>query len=253
MAAKNNTKTSQENDEEFDARVYAQRLINSGYKPDDAWKIAEKMAETRSGTSVKKIERPQENHEEKQITSQQGNIMDVATDIYASPLFGKDMAFVHAIFCQVGLPRSKVDGREFMRQSGAAWLNVQAGYLDEGDGPVLQSIPYGVLPRLALAHVSTHAVRHRTREIPIGDSAAQFLKMMDMLREGRRYSSLRKQMHALAACRLQLGFRGRTFNGQPVEQFDAWLSNKAEPQRSLWPKLMVLSEHFYNLKSRCFL
>jgi hypothetical protein len=179
------------------------------------------------------------------LTPQKSEIVEAGTDIYGTHPTGKDMAFVHSIFCQVGLPRSKVEGREFMRRSGAAWLNVQAGYLDEGDGPVLQPIPYGILPRLALAHVSTHAVRHRTREIPIGDSAAQFLEMMEMGREGRRYSTLRRQMHALAACRLQLGYKGRTFNGQPVEQFDAWLSNKDTNQRTIWPGLMILSEHFY--------
>lgn len=152
---------------------------------------------------------------------------------------------MHSTFCQVGLPRSEVEGERFMRQSGSTWVTVQAGYLDEGNGPVLQPIPYGPLPRLALAHVSTFAVRHKTREIPIGDSAAQFLELMGMGRDGRRYETLRKQMHALAACRLQLGYKGRTFNGQAVEQFDAWLANKGTKQRSLWPGRMVLSEHFF--------
>ena len=124
-------------------------------------------------------------------------------------------------------------------------MNVQAGYLDEGRGPVQQPIPYGALPRLALAHLSTHAVRHKTREIPIGDSAAQFLELMGMDTQGARYANLRRQMHALAACRLQLGYKGRTFNGQAIEQFDAWLANKGTKQRALWPGLMVLSEHFY--------
>ncbi|HAI9557752.1 TPA: replication protein, partial [Escherichia coli] len=50
----------------------------------------------------------------------------------------------------------------------------------------------------------------------------------------------------LAACRLQLGFRGRTYNGQPVEQFDAWLRNEDSGQQSLWPGLLVLSEGYYN-------
>ena len=156
------------------------------------------------------------------------------------------MAFAHAVFCQVGLPRSKVEGREFMRQSGAAWVNVQAGYLDEGRGPVQQPIPYGALPRLALAHLSTYAVRHKTRDIPIGDSAAQFLELMGMDTQGARYANLRRQMHALAACRLQLGYKGRTFNGQAIEQFDAWLANKDTKQQALWPGLIVLSAHFYS-------
>ena len=177
---------------------------------------------------------------------QEGKLLDVATEIYGNPPRGDDMAFTHAVFCQVGLPRSKVEGREFMRQSGPAWVNVQAGYLDEGQGPVQQSIPYGALPRLALAHLSTHAVRHKTREIPIGDSAGQFLESMGMDTQGARYVNLRRQMHALAACRLQIGYKGRTFNGQAIEQFDAWLANKDIKQRALWPGLMVLTEHFYS-------
>lgn len=51
-------------------------------------------------------------------------------------------------------------------------------------------------------------------------------------------------MHALAACRLQLGYKGRTYNGQPVEQFDAWVA-KDNQQKSLWPGLMVLSEGYF--------
>ena len=69
---------------------------------------------------------------------------------------------------------------------------------------------------------------------------------MGMGREGRRYKTLRLQMHALAACRIQLGVNGRTFNGQPVEQFDAWLNNGESNQRPLWPGVLRLSEMYYN-------
>lgn len=176
-------------------------------------------------------------------------LVTAAVEIATTPPGGDDMAFTHAVLCQVGLPRAQVAGREFMRRSGDAWVNVQAGWLDEGNGPMPQPVPYGVMPRLALAWVSTYALRHGTREIPIGDSAAKFLRLMlgeDTPRQGARYSTLRRQMHALAACRLQLGFRGRTFNGQPVEQFDAWISNRDTRQRALWPGVMALSEHYFN-------
>ena len=156
------------------------------------------------------------------------------------------MAFTHSILCQVGLPRSKVDGREFMRKSGDAWLVVQAGWLDEGSGPVDQPIPYGSMPRLALAWVSSYALRKKTREIPIGKSANEFLQLMGLSGGGRQYKTLREQMHALAACRLQLGFKGRSFNGQPVEQFDAWQKDDQSGQLSLWPGVMTLSEGYFN-------
>jgi len=180
------------------------------------------------------------------LLDQGRKLIDAATTIYGHAPSGDDMAFTHAVFCQVGLPRSKVQEREFIRQSGDAWVSVQAGWLDEGKGPVPQPIPYGVLPRLALAHVSTFAIRNKIREVPIGDSAAQFLELMDMGSDGRRYASLRVQLNALAACRMQIGYKGRTFNGQAVEQFDAWLSHKETAQRSLWPRMMILSESFYS-------
>ena len=173
-------------------------------------------------------------------------LLEVSLDIATEPPdLSADMSFTHAVFCQVGLPRSKVEGREFMRQSGQAWMNIQAGYLDEGRGPVQQPIPYGALPRVALAHISTFAVRHKTQEIAIGDSAAQFLELMGMGDDGRRYANLRKQMHALASCHLQIGYRGRNFQGAPIEQFDAWVANRDAEQRSLWPGVMRLGTRFY--------
>jgi hypothetical protein len=177
------------------------------------------------------------------ITEQNSKLIGAAVEIAMLP--AEDMAFTHAVLCQVGLPRAKVEGREFMRQSGAAWVNIQAGWLDEGNGPVIQPIPYGVMPRLALVWVSTYAVRNKEREIRIGDSAAEFLSLMGLDDQGARYTTLRKQMHALAACRLQLGFKGRTYNGQPVEQFDAWLGNRDSRQRALWPGTMILSEGYF--------
>lgn len=178
----------------------------------------------------------------------EAKLIDTSALIAREPPNGDDMAFTHAVLCQVGLPRSRVDGREFLRQSGSAWVNVQAGVLDEGRGPVLQPIPYGAMPRLALAWVSTFAKRHNTREIPIGDSASAFLRLLGQPATGGQrgaFKTLRTQMHAMAACRLQLGYKGRTFNGQPVEQFDAWVADRDHHQKAHWPSVMVLSDGFF--------
>ena len=182
------------------------------------------------------------------ISRSEEKLLDISADIVGNPPTSQDFAFTHAVLCQVGLPRSKVEGREFMRHSGDAWINVQAGYLDEGKGAVAQPVPYGAMPRLALAWASTYALRHKTREIPIGGSAKEFIRLM--LGDdggGRQYTTLRKQLHALAACRLQIGYKGRTFNGQPIEQFDAWLVNRsAKGQAPLWPGVLLLSQSYFN-------
>lgn len=183
------------------------------------------------------------------LTRRDSKLIEASTLIATEPPSGEDMAFTHAVLCQVGLPRSKVEGEKFMRQSGSTWVNVQAGYLDEGNGPVLQPIPYGAMPRLALAWVSTYAKRNNTREIPIGDSASEFLRLLGQPTTGGErgsYRTLRTQMHALAACRLQLGYKGRTYNGLPVERFDAWQAHKDTQQKALWPGVMLLSEGYFS-------
>ena len=74
-------------------------------------------------------------------------LLATGQNITAVPPSGSDMVFIHALLCQVALPRKKVAEREFMRRCGKAWVYVQAGNLDLGCGPVPQPVPYGVQPR----------------------------------------------------------------------------------------------------------
>ena len=54
------------------------------------------------------------------VTRRELKLIEVSSLIASEPPSGEDMAFTHAVLCQVGLPRSKVDGEKFMRQSGSA-------------------------------------------------------------------------------------------------------------------------------------
>lgn len=181
--------------QDFDEQEYVRKLIAGGIAPADAADVARRTAEARrlGGTMPAMLDIPRRSGEPAKkeesktqeiapASTQDHKLIETAAQIAMTQPdgFGDFMAFTHAVLCQVGLPRSKVDGREFLRQSGAAWINIQAGILDEGKGPVLQPIPYGVMPRLALAWVSTFAMRNDTPVIPIGDSAAEFLRLMGM-------------------------------------------------------------------------
>ena len=187
------------------------------------------------------------------LSNKDERLLEQSIRISSEKPSGEDMAFMHAVLCQVGFPRSKFDGRDFLRRSGDAWVNIQAGVLDEGDGPVYQPIPYGALPRLAMAWITTFAIRNKTREVPVGDSAAEFLRKLGQNRAtgGVRGSltMLHRQIHALAACRLQLGFKGRTYNGQPIEQFETWLPSRGargHVQRAMWKGVITLSSPFFD-------
>ena len=197
----------------INSNAYRIQLIGAGMAPDQAKVTADNAApfmgaaEAPKDTAAapkKKKEAPtkptppviSERPKQGPVTKRETKLIDASAVIAGQPPSGEDMAFTHSIFCQVGLPRSKVDGLQFLRHSGNAWMSVQAGLLDEGQGPVQQMVPYGPMPRLALAWVSTYAMRNKTREIPIGKSAAEFLRLVGMESEGRRYATLREQMHA---------------------------------------------------------
>lgn len=141
--------------------------------------------------------------------------------IRATTPSGDDLAFHHSLLCSLALPRRPSPSREFLRRAGEGWLHVQAGALDLGDGPALQPLPYGAIPRLALIWISTIARRSKSRNVFIGRSAAEFLQMLGFDNQGHRYCTLRRQLHALSVCRMQLGFRGRTINESVIKRIDA--------------------------------
>ncbi len=156
-----------------------------------------------------------------------------------------ELAFLPPVLCQLSLPRSKQEGDQFMRRSGDAWLILQSGYLDEGNGPVRQALPYGPMSRLVMAFLSTQAVRFNTKEIKVGKNPSRFIELVGINgKDGRRYSKLSEQLKALAACRMQFGRSGVTVNpASPIKSFLHWGDGKS------WPGVVTLSdEYFEHLK-----
>lgn len=185
------------------------------------------------------------------LTKRQQESVDNYVLIHEGPPSFDEMAYQHAVLCQLGLPRRRFDGQRFIRRSGGAELVVSAGMLHEGRKLVEQPVPYGPMPRLALAHITTFAVRYSAQVIPMGESAGAFLEQMGMGADGRRYATLRRQMHALAACHIQLGYQGATYSGVPIKRFNAWAVNrKAREQGVIWPGELMLSSDFYETLKR---
>lgn len=160
------------------------------------------------------------------------------------------LSFLHSILCTVGMPRKAIDERRFDRVNGAAMLRIEAGALYNGRELIDQPLPYGVKPRLIMVHVSSEAVRQNRRDIEIGRSAHQFLERLDLDTNSRSYAMTKKQIMALAACRMTLGFMAggvaRTINTEPFEKFDAWLQREDTGQMTMWPGVIELSQKFYD-------
>jgi hypothetical protein len=63
------------------------------------------------------------------------------------------------------------------------------------------------------------------------------------------YTMLRKQIEALAACRLLIGMQaeGKVINvdAKPIKKFEAWY-HPDDSQPTLWPGVLELSQEFYD-------
>lgn len=159
--------------------------------------------------------------------------------------------FQHSALCQVGFPRRRTEGRSFERRNGRVSVRLEAGVLFDGTSWVEHPLPYGVIPRLIMVYLSSEAVRTRKREIELGDSVRRFLERLGMSSSGGPrggYAALRRQMEALASCRMSIGMadhdRVVTIDDKPIRRFEAWLHHDGG-QGTLWPGVLELSEEFY--------
>ena len=164
-----------------------------------------------------------------------------------------DPAFLHAVLCQVGLPRSPTPDRSFIRSSGTASLRIDAGQWFDGRGWAEMPLPSGTRPRLVLFHVCSEAIRSKSPVVEVEHSSSAFLKRLGIAKGGESMAHFKRQMLALAACRMQLGYQtaSRVINLKcdPIEQFEAWLQHDDSGQRVMWPGVMTLSGKFFETLS----
>jgi len=181
-------------------------------------------------------------------------IIDAAADIMGEP-DTDNLAFLHTILAQCGLPYRNPNTRDYIRQNGRASLIVSAGHLldPETRKPVLQGVPYGAKPRLLMIHLCTEAIRSQSATIPIADSMSAFMRSLGLKVTGGKKGTIgtfKEQLNRLAASRMQLimdyGKTGTTINPAPlIKQFDVWFPTDAR-QRVLWPSEVTLSSEFYD-------
>lgn len=176
-------------------------------------------------------------------------IVDPATAL--AEIGGEDNpAFLHAVLCQVGLPRSPSEDRVFIRSSGSASLRLEAGQWFDGRGWADMPLPSGTRPRLVLFHVCSEAVRARSPVVEVEDSVRAFLRRLRIDTNGRHMKAFRQQMLALAACRMQLGYKtaDRVVNLKcdPIDEFEAWVQTDDTGQRAMWPGVITLSGKFFD-------
>ena len=155
-----------------------------------------------------------------------------------------DLGFMARLMALCSLPRSNPGNRlQYKRVNGPYKLIIIAG----GDN----KLPYGNLPRLLLAWVSTEAVRTQNRVLLLGDSVSEFMRKLDIYStSGRKYGRLREQMKRLFNAHVQLIYEAKhgqaTVNALIARHTELWWNPKRPDDRTLWESKIELSEDFFN-------
>ena len=84
--------------------------------------------------------------------------------------------YLHALLCQLGLPRSRQEDRKFYRASGKVSMMLEAGSIATGRGQWKElPLPYGTHPRLVLYHLCSEADHPQSNMIDVGGSQRAYL------------------------------------------------------------------------------
>lgn len=146
---------------------------------------------------------------------------------------------------QATLPHSKQDGTEFERKNGLFRLSILS--------PSQIGLPYGSIPRLLVAWLTTEAVRVKEKEIVLGHNLSKFMTELDLMPTGGRWGSitrLREQMKRLfssaISCTYDDGTHWAIKNVQPVSKANLWWDPKNPNQSSLFQSTVTLGDEFFN-------
>ena len=155
-----------------------------------------------------------------------------------------DLGFLGRMLALCSLPRTDQGKRsQFVRTNGPFSLAMSAGASGK--------LPYGNLPRLLLAWVSTEAVRTGKRELVMGNSLIGFMRRLGIENDGgypRR--RLRDQMERLFSCAISLHYRGEDRSvhlaGVIAEKAVFWWDYKQPGMDSLFSSEIRLSQPFFD-------
>jgi len=155
------------------------------------------------------------------------------------------LGYMARALVQATLPHSKTKGDVFRRSNGAFRLTILT------DSEVI-GLPYGSIPRLIIAWISTEAVRTKSRELVLGKTLSNFMEQLDLVPTGGRWGTitrLKDQMQRLLSasisCTYDDGNHWAIKNVQPVSKADLWWETRDPKQITMFESTLTLGEEFF--------
>ena len=163
------------------------------------------------------------------VSAQQQNMLDLPrlsndelrvlrlSSEQAKANYQTDIGFSPVLFSQVSLPYRKPDKDAIYweRRNGEAALRVVPLLGKDSDGQVTRRYPFGVVPRLLVAYLTSEAKKNNSRTISLGANLNEFVQILGMGRGGQTAARLREQLAATFGSTIE--FDGLVFeDGQSV-------------------------------------
>ena len=154
-----------------------------------------------------------------------------------------DLGFMARLMALCSLPRSNPgDRHQYQRVNGPYKLILSR----TGE----YKLPFGNLPRLLLAWISTEAVRTQSRELILGDSLSEFMRTLGVYSSaGGVQTRLRNQMNRLFHSSVEFTQEHEQGNrfvaSRVVDRGEFWWDPKRPDERVLWKSKIELGEKLF--------
>src|ERR1035441_3325503 len=102
---------------------------------------------------------------------------EIAREVFAAEIEAArrtgNLGYMARVLSQVTLPHSRPTGTEYVRRNGNFSLSILA--------PSDPGLPYGGVPRIVLAWLTTEAVRTRERRVVLGKNLSKFMGQIGLV------------------------------------------------------------------------
>jgi len=154
------------------------------------------------------------------------------------------VGFMARAMVQATMPHRRVKGNEFTRKNGNFTLNMLA--------PSKIGLPYGNVPRLLMAWITTEAVKTKNRELMLGNSLSAFMGELGFQATGGRTGSITRMKNqtkrlfsTTVNCSYESDDGSAILNFMVADKAMLWWDAKNPDQQELWQSSVLLTEPFY--------
>lgn len=154
------------------------------------------------------------------------------------------LGFMARALVQATMPHKNTEGNEFTRKNGAFVLSILA--------PSKIGLPYGSIPRLLMAWLTTEAVLTKSRTLCLGKTLTSFMGELDLVPTGGRWGSItrlrdqtRRLFTSTISCSYELENRESERGFRVADSHDLWWYPKSPSQSSFFESTVTLSETFF--------